>query len=366
VETQFPGSGGVDVPGGHPGSSRASTELSEADAHLDGSPSDQIGRFGGFALGHRAALIQVLLTGAVFFVGFAVPVLAGLHVGGVVSIWNGSLSLSSFFGTSNSQAPERLFPEAFQINAQGSHLRLQHQEDLNPKSGQDFLFTAWFNLRRLPLPGEKLILLSKYDGSGKTANGYAIGLSRDEKSLRPVVYWGNSESGGRWYDFPEISLSQRSWFMLALSFSGERYLGLYQSIKSQSEGQEVDELQLLGGYELADAALPSSEVPLLIGAVNERPFRGLIGPLAMYSGKKISQDLKKTLRGIVKVPTAPAEDRPGDSLVMWVPKSSALGTAEARTPEGSQFIQAPAGKQGADREAGPPKESSSPRARLAR
>ncbi len=289
-----------------------------------------------FISGHlesKGALVQGILTCALFLFGFAVPVLAGLQVGGVVSIWDGGLWSKS------SGETERLFPSAFQVASQGSHLRIKHQAEINPQADQEFVLTAWFNLRRMPLPGEKLILLSKYEGSGKAANGYAIGLSRDETSLRPVVYWGGSEQGGRWYDFPEVNLTPRTWFMLALSFTGGRFIGLYQGEKPQGEGTVGEgTLQLLGGYELTEPVMPSSESPLVLGAVNERQFRGLIGPLAIYASKKVSKDLRKALSEVVKTPTTPATEATGDSLVAWIPDSTALGTEAGKAPEGTQFI----------------------------
>jgi hypothetical protein len=298
--------------------------------------------------------------------------LAGLHIGGfLTNIFPGFLS-----GLSSDES-SALFPEAFPINQQGDYLQIGHSPALNPSADGAFLLTTWLNLRRLPAVGERLILLSKYEGSPRTNNGYAIALHRDEHSIRPLVFWGDPSTTGRWYDFPEISLESRQWLLLGLSFSEQKYLGLYygtidsprvESRRSMIESARVrdtsaesslpapaldeasDEsrpervrsrnsasagasaetdlqrhvttssLTLLGGYELGTSVVPSSSAPLIIGAARDRHFRGSVGAVGVFAGA-LNGQARAILSGAMKEPLSPPESLE-NLLQFWLPDAS--------------------------------------------
>lgn len=244
-----------------------------------------------------------------FTVAFAVPLFGALHIGGLIRLpWS----------SDKPAVPQELFTNPYVIATQGSYVALEGAETANPSKTAPFLFTVWLNLKKLPAPGEQLVLLSKYEGSPLPNNGYAIALKRDEASLRPMVFWGDETTTGKWYDFPEIEISAREWFLIGLSFSQQKYLGLYFG-DPKAAG---DPLKLLGGYELGTPVVPSSSAPLILGAAVERHFRGLIGAFGVFNGK-LPGETRAVLSAMMKSPSTLTEPLATLPHVVWVPDASA-------------------------------------------
>jgi hypothetical protein len=276
-----------------------------------------------------------VLLSLAFSLAFLVPLSVALSVGGLLSIpWMAS----------NVDGPQELFSNPFSIASQGSYVEIS-SGDLpeggpsrvrapvpgNPIAQERFLVTAWFKLRRLPAPGEQLILFSKYEGSPLPSNGYALALRQDELALRPLVFWGDASTPGRWYDFPAVELSSKDWFAFAMSFSDDRYLGLHL-ITTHDQGNQV---RLLGGYELSTAVVPSSTAPLILGAPRDRPFRGLIGPVGVFTGPGLI-DTRKIINEIAKVPyQVPAGIRSTALPLIWVPEAV---TKESSSTERASYV----------------------------
>ncbi len=275
----------------------------------------------GLAVWHWAVL------GVGFLLAFAIPLSGALHVGGLLQFpWQ-------FFpwSKSSSEVSKELFSEPFVISSQGSYVSLEGGLVANPSKSAPFLLTVWMNLKRLPSPGEQLVLLSKYEGTPLPNNGYAIALKRDDVSLRPMVFWGDEGTTGKWYDFPAIDINSRDWFLLALSFSEQRYLGLYLGAAESTNGpSQGASLKLLGGYELGTTVIPSSSAPLILGAARERHFRGMIGPFGAFLGP-LQADTRKVLGELVKTPEKLPTPLKEVISSVWIPKAS---YTSGTSPEG--------------------------------
>ena len=226
---------------------------------------------------------RVLGLSGLFIIGFAVPLALGVAV----------LSHMNSHAPESKAVVEEAFPSAIQVNSQGVYVRVTHSPEINPREGRDFLLSAWFNLKRLPQPGKRLILLSKYDGPVSDRHGYAVALEREGESIRPAVFWGRHGRPGHWYSFAPLTLRPRNWFMLALSFYDGHILGVHIARRLVTGTTEV---VLAGGYDLKSEVVPASESDLVLGAAAGRSFRGEIGPLGVF----VRRDLAPDLRGILK------------------------------------------------------------------
>lgn len=207
-----------------------------------------------------------------------------------------------------------VFPSSFVVAKEESFIRVLSTSNLNPKEGEDFLFVGWFKLRRLPALGEKITFVSKIDSSRRTRPGYAIAVSRDGDSLRPEIYWRDETGKGNWYDFVSMKVPTKSWFMLALSFRKDRYLGLHGGTLG-SDGMNP-RVELLGGYDLPKGVVPEPHSDLIIGSSSKSSFRGRIGPIGIVAGfprdMKINTVLRETLENPINIPASYGDVR------LWV------------------------------------------------
>ena len=192
-----------------------------------------------------------------------------------------------------------IFPAAVRLAGQGSYARINYSPALSPVEGNGFLLSGWFKLTQLPAIGQRVILLSKLNPDSRNAEGYAIGITRDPIGFRPIVYWRSAEGNGGWYLFSKFALRPRTWFNLSLSFRGGNLLGLHgiSDIEDQSHGVE-----LLGGYELESKTYPTNASALVLGAYGQNPFRGFIGPLALFSGQEIGADIHGIVKRLMRKP----------------------------------------------------------------
>ncbi len=217
------------------------------------------------------------------------------------------------------------FPEAFEVSSQGSFLRIEHGDDLQPQAGEDFLVLAWFNLKRLPAVGQQLVLLSKYDP--EDGRGYGLGLSRDEKGLRPMVYFADADDvkkmsairhATRWYEFPDLDFPLTGWFMFALTLHDDKLLGAHMARFADQDSAKA-ELHLLGGYDVGEMVPPLGTSDLIVGAFQDRLFRGEVGPLAIARGRGLADRFKDIFKQSTRHPLEVVDEIPRDWLKLWVP-----------------------------------------------
>ena len=234
------------------------------------------------AILRKKGLFILLLTG-LFAASFMLPVLFLLFED-KLGVWSdGQLQ-------GDGQA---LFSNPFRVKGPGVFFRVRDHQGLDPLSGRDFLLLGWFNLKRLPQPGKRIVLLSKYEDHSLTPKGYALGLLRDADACRPVVYWNDRGGKGGWYVFSQMDILPRTWFMLALSFRRDRYLGLHSAL--YLDDAESPRIQLLGGYDLESAVIPESNAQLVMGSFRTSSLRGMIGTIGIFESENLSEDLDSIL-----------------------------------------------------------------------
>ncbi|MGI6525091.1 MAG: hypothetical protein ACOX2O_07375 [Bdellovibrionota bacterium] len=219
----------------------------------------------------------------------------------------------SFFGplfllktVISSQTPQTVDPElegsfksARRIPGNVGRLKIVNSADLNPVKGEDFLIVGWFKLNKLPLDGERMILLNKYDRGKSDIPGYALAIERQGSDIIPFVYVNELSRKGRWYRFSEAKIIQHVWFMMALTFQDNRFIGLHSA---SLHVLPSDRIQLLGGYDLKREVIPESSADLFLGGQGKFAFRGFIGPFGIFSGSDLVDDYLRVYAKFVKNP----------------------------------------------------------------
>jgi hypothetical protein len=191
-----------------------------------------------------------------------------------------------------------------------SFLRVGAATQLLPVRESDFAVLLWARPRKLPAPGEGMVLLSKVESQGKSRAGYQLLLSRDASALRPQIYWRTEGRLGGVYNFSEISIQTGRWIGFAMSLRGGRFLGLhmvrYEESPDTPEGPpRGGSVELLGGYDLGREMFPSNNADLLVGPFNRNLYRGDIGPFGVLRGEGLAGSLRESLTELAKEPREP-------------------------------------------------------------
>ncbi len=197
------------------------------------------------------------------------------------------------------ETPAEAFPQAVRFAAQGSYGKIDYHQALSPIEGNDFFFSAWFKVNQMPAVGQRIMLISKFDPDSKNAEGYAVGITRDPSGYRPIVYWRSAKGNGGWYLFSTLAARPRTWFMLGLSFRAGNRLGLHgvADIDDQVRGVE-----LLGGYELEESSYPTNSSSIVFGAYGQNPFRGFVGPVSVFNGPEVDNDIHGIVKRLMRKP----------------------------------------------------------------
>ncbi|MBX7136970.1 MAG: hypothetical protein K1X83_03230 [Oligoflexia bacterium] len=191
------------------------------------------------------------------------------------------------------EGADSLFPDSVFIGGADALITVRESAVLNPPVDKDFLLVAWFKLRNLPANGDDVRLLSHIDDSQKQRPGYAIALARHKNEMRPIVYWNAVNQRAKWKIFDSVKLNPKSWFMIALSFYRQRYLGVH-IIELSSDGK--GEQRLLGGYDVGEAGLPGGSASLLLGSHGTKSFRGKVGPFGIFNIRDLGADLNEIIK----------------------------------------------------------------------
>lgn len=239
-------------------------------------------------------LLTMLFVFAVFF-SIAVFVVVSL-------LREGSLDRTAASDSTDSKKRDSIFADSVRINHSGRFLRVAHKPELLPAQKQEYLLLFWVNLKSLPAIGERLVLLSKYSGAPPKISGYALGLDRDSNTTRPVLFWGDGTSSGRWYDFPEVSIVPNEWNLFVLHVHKDRFVGMYSARVSDSG---ISIVKFLGGHEInLKNPLSLGSAELVFGSPPGRDFRGKLGPLAIINPLSLGIDnIGPALEKYVKSPS---------------------------------------------------------------
>jgi hypothetical protein len=239
---------------------------------------------------------------ALFAVSFVTPIVLGTRLAGV-----------------HEAPPERpadpTFPNSKLVAGRADAVAITHSAVLEPVVGEDFLVVGWFRPRVFPRDGQRMILFSKYSSAEHLGAGYALALEGENGALRPAVYWRDSADNGRWLHFSELPDVPRDWFMLALSLSGGKYLGVHGAF-TQADGAKPYRV-LLGGYDVHAIQLPRSAAPLTIGWGGTRRFAGRLGPFGVFSLANFSGDFDRLLKDISRNPLEGADFVDDDEVKFW-------------------------------------------------
>lgn len=213
---------------------------------------------------------------------------------------------------------DALFPDATSIASQGTYLNVVDGQKLSPSADLDYVFFVWLRPSRLPKSTEKLMLVSKSDAPEGKQDGFVLGLARDGDALRPIVFWGGGEQGGRWYQFTNLDVFPGQWLLLALTFSShDSVLGLH-AVDYDPRGNV--QVQVLGGYEVPPGSYGQSEAGIKIGAWGTNRYRGKVGPFAVLAGTDVLTDFRSMLKQYARHPTElPNSVRA--SARLWSPSS---------------------------------------------
>jgi hypothetical protein len=189
-------------------------------------------------------------------------------------------------------------------------------EGFNPKAGEDFLVFVWVRCSRYPTKGARAIVALKYDQESGDRQGFGVALVRGRSGVRPEVYWKGGSRVGGWYPFPDVELELRKWYLFALSFRGDRFLGFHKIAHSTTSPETV---HTLGGHELKGLSLPVSKAPLALGKNGSRSsFKGDIGPTGIVAGVDLSEHLQHILVELSKHPTTIPSLPSSLRMVSWI------------------------------------------------
>ena len=189
-------------------------------------------------------------------------------------------------------------------------------ESFNPKRGEDFLVFIWVRCSKYPTKGARAIVTLKYDQESSERQGFGLALVRGKSGVRPEVYWKGGSRVGGWYPFPDVELELRKWYLFALSFRGDRFLG-FHTIAHSKTGPEM--VHTLGGHELKGLSLPVSNAPLALGKNGSRSsFKGDIGPTGIVTGGNLSEHLQHILVELSKQPTTIPSLPSSLRMVSWI------------------------------------------------
>jgi hypothetical protein len=241
----------------------------------------------------------------VFVVFFSLPLLGGIYW--LINRPAGEVT------------PERteLISTAAKVIGDRSFVRIGHSRELNPQVEKDFMFSVWFNARKLPKPNERITLVSKYSSQLEHNPGYSIALEGRDSGFRILIYWKDAQGKGKWYVFNEFAIVPEEWFMVALTFIDGRYLGVY-TVTSVVEKKA--DIVLAGGYDLGEEGIyPDSDSDIIIGATRNGQFKGSIGPYLIIQKRDVGTVLKDILKEISRnpreIPSLVAEK----SIRLWAP-----------------------------------------------
>lgn len=221
------------------------------------------------------------------------------------------------FVRSSDQAVESnvgIIPGYISIRSQGHFVELSSDREIGPIAGEDYFVLSWFRFSSFPPSTERLIVYSAIDNNNENRPGYSLALVAEEHSFRPIVYWKNENGEGQSVQFGELTLPEGAWCAFGLSFRKNKFLGLHVAIRPAQGSAEV---RLLGGYELK-GVIPKVASPIRVGAYGENKFRGAIGPFGIFSGQKLSGNLKAIMKAVAEEPNELPSFFNKSAVKLWV------------------------------------------------
>jgi hypothetical protein len=215
--------------------------------------------------------------------------------------------------TNQPKSIEELFENTFSVKRNESHLRVANDETINPNISDDYLAFAWVKFNNVPKERGRVTIISKLNEDSAHRNGYALGVIRDERSVRPVAIWTDGSEAAKWMYFSEVPIIPHQWLLLAISVSRGRFVGVYSGYYSEGKGSAI----LHGGYDMERSTDASSTAPLRVGASRSGSFRGQLGPFGILKGPDIAEHAKELVKAMALTPNRVPRAVQSDWISLW-------------------------------------------------
>jgi hypothetical protein len=218
----------------------------------------------------------------------------------------------SFFEQAQERGHREVFSETVVVGSPGIYQRVQAREELNPAAGSDFLMFVWFRLKRVPVAGESMSLIGKFDAQRPHKPGFAVSLEGAPDGVRPRVYWNNESGQGRWYSFTSRVMKRKEWYLLAVSYSRDTFL----SARLLEAGGD-DAESLLGGHRVEPSFAAAAQADLLLGAYGSSRFRGHLGPFGILRGGSFEREIPAYLSAMSARPNDIPSSIDSSIIQLW-------------------------------------------------
>lgn len=218
----------------------------------------------------------------------------------------------SLFDETQERGEREVFSKTVVVSSQGVYQRVKAREELNPAAGSDFLVFVWFRLKRVPVTGESMSLIGKFDAQRPHKPGFAVSLEGAPDGVRPRVYWNNESGEGRWYSFTSRLMKRKEWYLLGVSYSRDIFL----SARLFEAGGDV-EGSLLGGHRVEPSFAAAAQADLLLGAYGSSRFRGQLGPFGILRGGSFERDIPEYLSAMSARPNDIPSSIDSSIIQLW-------------------------------------------------
>lgn len=173
-------------------------------------------------------------------------------------------------------------------------LRVSDSSDIEPISTHDFLLYSWVKIANLPKIDKRTIIFRKYNPRNLSLPGYGLSLIRVKGGeIRMSLYWKDSSGEGGWYALDKFYVPPKEWFLVSLSLINKKYVGVHLI---QSNDYDTVNVKRMGGIEVDNEKLPSSEGLLEFGARGNGFFKGRIGAGGAFILQKLDKNLVEILK----------------------------------------------------------------------
>jgi hypothetical protein len=137
-----------------------------------------------------------------------------------------------------------------------------------------------------------------------------MGITGGPDGVRPLVYWQDESGKGRWVTFASANIQPKEWYLMAVSFRENRFLGVHIApIRTEAP------IEAVGGYDL-EGLNPSNDSDLVVGSFANGKFKGRLGPFGVIQKTGLSDDLTALIERLRAEPGV-IPDADESSVVLW-------------------------------------------------